>query len=103
MTLIPVTHGREGGKQTKKSPTENHPLSVCYLVGESHGDEGDTGYQIADIKEKKTSEKRICGSQNFSRFLSCPDGPESRAEIPDGLHGATLFLWQYQPCLARLY
>jgi len=86
MTRKTVAHGRKRGKQTKEATTEDHALPVCYLVCERHGDQGDPGYQVTDVEEKETAQKRICGSENPGRLLAGPDGPECRAEIPDGLH-----------------
>lgn len=57
------------------------------MVGEGHGDESDASDQITNVEEEEAPQKRIRCSENLSRLLGGPDGPEGRAEIPDGLHG----------------
>ena len=59
---------------------------MVQLVGEGHGDQSNARDQITDVEEEETSEQRVGGSENSGGFLIAPDCPESRAEVPEGVH-----------------
>ena len=60
---------------------------MLQLVGEGHGDEGNAGDEIADIKEEETSQEGVCCSKNSGSLVITPDSPEGGAEVPECVHG----------------
>lgn len=41
------------GEQAEKTTVENHLAALLHLVGKGHCDQGDAGYQVADVEEKE--------------------------------------------------
>jgi len=75
MTCQAVYQSRDGGEHPKESSKHDHPVFVLQLVGQRHGDQGDSRDQIADVKKEETSEKGVCGSEDSCSLLVAPDGP----------------------------
>ena len=82
----PVAHSRERSEKSKETTTEHHPFAIFDVVRQSHGDQGDPSDQVADVEEEKAAKERIGCPQDLHRLLASPQGPQGRAEVPDGLH-----------------
>jgi len=52
-----VTYCRYGSKQAKQSTVENHFTSILQLIGQCHGDQGDSRDEVADVEEEEKSEE----------------------------------------------
>ena len=76
-----------GGEETKETAVDDHSIPLLHLVRQCHRDQGDPGYQVANVKEEEKSEEGLGGPVDAGRLLVGPDGPQGGGEVPDGLHG----------------
>jgi len=56
MTCQTVAHCRNGGKQRKEPPHQDHPVLVINLIGKSEGYKCQTSDEVADVKEEEASQ-----------------------------------------------
>lgn len=71
-----VTKSGNRSKDTKESSKHDHLVPVIKVVGEGHGDQGNTRDEVANIKEEETSEEGVSCSEYTSSFLVTSYGPQ---------------------------